>query len=81
MQRLTFHSAPPFARSVDATVAADIDYIDLARRPPAEVVAEHAYFAYLDHGRADGHDLKHWFEAEAQLIANAAGTPGRQRMP
>ena len=34
-----------------------------------EAVAKKAYFSYLNGGSQPGQELKHWLEAEAQLIA------------
>ena len=36
--------------------------------PPAPAeVAKRAYFNYVNQGSQDGHDSRHWLEAEAQL--------------
>lgn len=37
--------------------------------PSPEEVARRAYFAYENQGSQPGHEVQHWLEAEAQLIA------------
>jgi hypothetical protein len=32
-------------------------------------VARRAYFTYVNQGSQQGHDVQHWLQAEAQLIA------------
>ena len=40
---------------------------DLA--PSPDEVARKAYFSYVNQGSLPGHDVQHWLEAEAELIA------------
>lgn len=37
--------------------------------PSPDEVARRAYFAYENQGSLPGHEVQHWLEAEAQLIA------------
>jgi hypothetical protein len=37
--------------------------------PSADEVARRAYFCYVNEGSRPGHDVQHWLEAEAQLLA------------
>jgi len=37
--------------------------------PSADEVARRAYFSYVNQGSLPGHDVQHWLEAEAQLLA------------
>jgi hypothetical protein len=37
--------------------------------PSADEVARRAYFSYVNQGSIPGHDVQHWLEAEAQLLA------------
>jgi len=37
--------------------------------PSQDEIARKAYFIYLDQGCPQGQDMRHWFEAEAQVIA------------
>jgi hypothetical protein len=37
--------------------------------PSPDEVARRAYFTYVNQGSMPGHDVEHWLEAEAQLIA------------
>jgi Protein of unknown function (DUF2934) len=41
---------------------------------PPEEVAKRAYFNYVNHGSRPGHDLTHWLEARAQLLAERNST-------
>jgi hypothetical protein len=46
------------------------------------IIARKAYFTYLDNGRGDGQDMRHWLDAEAQVqaaTASAAGQPSNRR--
>ena len=36
--------------------------------PSVEDVAQRAYFLYQSQGSVHGHDVRHWLEAETQLI-------------
>jgi hypothetical protein len=37
--------------------------------PAPEEVARKAYFTYVNEGSRDGHEVQHWLQAEAELIA------------
>jgi hypothetical protein len=37
--------------------------------PSADEVARRAYFSYVNQGSLPGHDVQHWLEAEAELLA------------
>jgi hypothetical protein len=41
--------------------------IDFA--PSPDEVARKAYFSYVNQGSPQGHEVQHWLEAEAQLLA------------
>ena len=41
--------------------------IDFAPSPDA--VARKSYFSYVNQGSSQGHEVQHWLEAEAQLLA------------
>ena len=41
--------------------------IDFA--PAPDEVARRAYFSYVNQGSRDGHEVQHWLQAEAELIA------------
>jgi hypothetical protein len=36
--------------------------------PSADEVATRAYFSFVNQGSLPGHDVRHWLEAEAQLL-------------
>ena len=38
-------------------------------KPSPDAVAKKAYFSYLNGGSQPGQEMKHWLEAETQLIA------------
>jgi hypothetical protein len=42
---------------------------DEAFTPSPDEVARRAYFAYVNEGSLDGHEVQHWLTAEAELIA------------
>jgi hypothetical protein len=58
----------PAGASVSAAVAAlnqnEIDFV-----PSPDEVARKAYFSYVNEGSQPGHEVQHWLEAEAQLLA------------
>ena len=37
--------------------------------PSVDEVARRAYFTYVNQGSLPGHEVQHWLEAEAQLLA------------
>jgi hypothetical protein len=37
--------------------------------PSPDEVARRAYLSYVNQGAQPGHDVQHWLEAEAQLLA------------
>ena len=41
-------------------------------KPSPDAVAQKAYFSYLNGGSQPGQEVKHWLEAEAQLLAGIA---------
>jgi hypothetical protein len=42
----------------------EIDFV-----PSPDEVARRAYFSYVNQGSPQGHEVQHWLEAEAELIA------------
>ena len=52
-----------------ATAAAAMNAKEMAFTPSPDEVARRAYFTYLNHGAQDGHEVQHWLNAEAELIA------------
>ena len=42
--------------------------------PSPDEVARKAYFAYENNGSLPGHEVQHWLEAEAQLLAERSLT-------
>ena len=37
--------------------------------PSPDEVARRAYFSYLNQGSQSGHEVQHWLQAEAELLA------------
>ena len=42
----------------------EVDFV-----PSADEVARRAYFSYVNEGSRPGHEVQHWLEAEAELLA------------
>jgi hypothetical protein len=60
---------PRPTRALPPTAAAEVNQGGIAFVPPADEVARRAYFSYLNQGSLPGHDVRHWLEAEAHLLA------------
>ena len=57
------------ASAVRPTAAADLDQAGIDFVPSPDEVARRAYFSYVNQGSRPGHDVQHWLEAEADLLA------------
>jgi hypothetical protein len=42
---------------------------DTAFTPSRDEVARRAYFTYVNQGLRHGHEVQHWLQAEAEMIA------------
>jgi hypothetical protein len=51
------------------TTAADLDQSRTDFVPSPDEVARRAYFTYVNQGSLPGHEVQHWLDAEAQLLA------------
>jgi len=51
------------------TVAADLNQNEIDFVPSPDEIARRAYFSYVNQGSQPGHEVQHWLEAEAELIA------------
>ena len=51
------------------TAAADLNQSAVGFTPSADEVARRAYVSDVNQGSLQGHDVQHWLEAEAELIA------------
>jgi hypothetical protein len=49
--------------------AADADQGGVDFTPSPDEVARRAYFSYVNQGSLPGHDVQHWLEAEAHMLA------------
>jgi hypothetical protein len=61
------NSAP--AASPQPAVAAAVNPAEMDFTPSPDEVSRKAYFAYVNQGSRDGHEVQHWLAAEAELIA------------
>jgi hypothetical protein len=52
-----------------STAAADLNQNEIDFAPSPDEVARKAYFSYVNEGSLPGHEVQHWLEAEAELIA------------
>ena len=57
------------ASALQPTAAADVNQAGSDFVTSADEVARRAYFSYVNQGSQPGHDVQHWLEAEAQLLA------------
>ena len=58
----------PAGASVSAAVV-NLNQNEIDFAPSPDEVARKAYFSYVNEGSLPGHDVQHWLEAEAELIA------------
>jgi len=56
-------------RASQPTAAVDLNQNEIDFAPSPDEVARKAYFSYVNQGSLPGHDVQHWLEAEAELIA------------
>ena len=57
------------ANAPQPTSAAALSPNEIDFTPAPDEVARRAYFAYVNQGSLDGHEVQHWLAAEAELIA------------
>jgi hypothetical protein len=67
--RSSHQQDPETASAVRPTAAADINQGGIDFAPSPDEVARRAYFSYVNQGSRPGHDVQHWLEAEADLLA------------
>ncbi|MGD1087940.1 MAG: DUF2934 domain-containing protein [Verrucomicrobiota bacterium] len=51
------------------TATADLNQSGIDFAPSPDEVARRAYFSYVNQGSPQGHEVQHWLDAEAQLLA------------
>jgi hypothetical protein len=51
------------------TVGDDLNQGGADFTPSPDEVARRAYFSYVNQGSLPGHDVQHWLDAEAHLLA------------
>jgi len=49
--------------------------------PSHEEIAQRAYTLFEKNGRAPGHEMEHWLQAEAQLMADRKAKPQTRQQP
>jgi hypothetical protein len=69
MKHNTFFQNQKPAGAARPAAVADMTQGGTGFAPSADEVARRAYFTYVNQGSAQGHDVQHWLEAEAQLLA------------
>ncbi|MGB7768252.1 MAG: DUF2934 domain-containing protein [Verrucomicrobiia bacterium] len=57
------------ARASRSAAGADLNQNEVDFAPSPDEVARRAYFSYVNQGSLPGHEVQHWLEAEAQLLA------------
>ena len=57
------------ARALPLVAAPALSQNEIAFVPSPDEVARRAYFTYVNQGSLPGHEVQHWLEAEAQLLA------------
>jgi len=57
------------ASALRPTAAADVNQGGIDFTPSPDEVARRAYFSYVNQGSLPGHDVQHWLDAEAHLVA------------
>jgi hypothetical protein len=57
------------ARASWSAAGADLNQNEIDFAPSPDEVARRAYFSYVNQGSLSGHEVQHWLEAEAQLLA------------
>ena len=57
------------ANTQQSTTVAALNQNKTDVKPSRDAVAQKAYFSYLNGGSQPGQEMKHWLEAETQLIA------------
>ena len=57
------------ANTQQSTIVAALNQTKTDFKPSPDAVAQKAYFSYLNGGSQPGQEMKHWLEAETQLIA------------
>ena len=60
---------PKPAGAARPATAVGLSQNEIGFAPPPDEVARKAYFSYVNQGSLPGHEVQHWLEAEAQLLA------------
>jgi hypothetical protein len=68
-KKLSQHPNQKLASASPPTAAAALSPNEMRFVPSPDEVARRAYFTYVNQGSLPGHDVQHWLQAEAQLIA------------
>jgi len=57
------------ATASQPTTVVSLNQLESSFAPSPDEVARRAYFAYVNQGSQSGHEVQHWLDAEAELIA------------
>ena len=63
------HQNPGNAGVKETASTTELNQVAVDFPSSADEVSNKAYFSYLNQGSLPGHDVQHWLEAEAQLLA------------
>ena len=66
--RLSHHQNPTPVNPLPLATEANLSGTPTAFVPSPDEVARKAYFSYMNEGSQPGRDVRHWLEAEKQLI-------------
>jgi hypothetical protein len=69
MKHKNFSQNQKSASASRATAVADLNQSGIDFSPSPDEVARRAYFSYVNQGSLQGHEVQHWLEAEAELLA------------
>ena len=73
-QNISQNQKQKMPNDLQSTTVAGVNQAKTDFKPSPEAVAKKAYFSYLNGGSQPGQELKHWLEAEAQMIAKCKFT-------
>jgi hypothetical protein len=69
MKHNKFSQNQRLASTLQQAAAVYISQNEIDFAPSPDEVARKAYFSYVNQGSRPGHEVQHWLEAEAHLLA------------
>jgi len=73
-QNISQNQKQKMPNDLQSTAVAGVNQAKTDFKPSPEAVAKKAYFSHLNGGSQPGQEMKHWLEAEAQMIAKCKFT-------